>query len=127
MIRKFAEPAIVLAAKPVQYDMSFCSRLAGEESAFLCDPHSPPGFRPSTDLKNNQRLFERRCGRRAVELDGQVRFNSVAAERYCFRTTFPEGRHVRVLLLENRAVFVDLGGVLETIRDIWGDSRVTTP
>ncbi|HEV2495987.1 MAG TPA: endonuclease domain-containing protein [Terriglobia bacterium] len=54
--------------------------------------------------------------RLAVELDGQKHFNSMAAERDLVRTRFLEGLHMRVLRFENRAVFENLGAVLETIK-----------
>jgi len=54
--------------------------------------------------------------RLAIDLDGEGHFNSVAGERDYVRQKFLEGLNVRVLRFENRAVFENLEGVLESIR-----------
>jgi very-short-patch-repair endonuclease len=54
--------------------------------------------------------------RLAVELDGQGHFNSIKAEYDARRTAYLNNLNVKVLRFENRMVFDNLEGVLETIR-----------
>lgn len=54
--------------------------------------------------------------RLAVELDGQPHFNSIASVRDHVRQKALERFQVRVLRFENRAVFENLPGVLEMIK-----------
>ena len=54
--------------------------------------------------------------RLAIELDGEGRFNSIKAGYDTERTAFLNAMNVRVIRFENRIVFENLDGVLETIR-----------
>jgi very-short-patch-repair endonuclease len=54
--------------------------------------------------------------RLAVELDGSVHSHPVATERDIARTRFLEELNVRVLRFENRLVFENLEGVMESIK-----------
>ncbi len=53
--------------------------------------------------------------RLAVELDGQKHFDSIASEHDAARTEYLSRFNVRVLRLENRAVFENLQAVLHVI------------
>lgn len=55
--------------------------------------------------------------RLAIELDGEKHFNSIAAEYDLRRTEYLNSLNVRVLRIENRAVFEHPEGVLEAIRE----------
>jgi very-short-patch-repair endonuclease len=55
--------------------------------------------------------------RLAIELDGQGHFNSITSEHDGARTNFLRRLNIRVLRFENRAVFENLGAVLEVIRN----------
>ena len=54
--------------------------------------------------------------RLAVELDGQGHFNSVASEYDLRRAQYLQSLNIRVLRLENRAVFDNPAGVLHRIK-----------
>jgi len=55
--------------------------------------------------------------RLAVELDGEVHFNSKTWEYDCRRTEYLKRMNIRVLRFENRLVFDSLEWVLHTIGD----------
>jgi very-short-patch-repair endonuclease len=55
--------------------------------------------------------------RLAVELDGEGHLSITGAEADQRRTDFLERFHVTVIRFENRDVFENLEGVLDTIRD----------
>ncbi len=63
--------------------------------------------------------------RLAVELDGEGHFNSFASVRDAARTEFLRQFNIRVVRFENRAVFENLEGVLETIKRYL--TTLTTP
>jgi very-short-patch-repair endonuclease len=54
--------------------------------------------------------------RLAIEVDGEGHFNSIKAEYDARRTAYLNKLNVQVLRFENRIVFENLQGVLETIR-----------
>jgi very-short-patch-repair endonuclease len=60
----------------------------------------------------------------AIELDGQPHFDVLRAEYDQERTRFLEKHGVRMLRFENRSVFENLEGVLETIRVAIQSGRV---
>ena len=55
--------------------------------------------------------------RLAVELDGQVHFNSMMSEYDYRRSEYLRKLNIRVLRFENRLVFENLEGVLRAIRE----------
>jgi very-short-patch-repair endonuclease len=59
--------------------------------------------------------------RLAVELDGEGHFSSVKAEYDARRTAFLSKLNVHVIRFENRMVFENLEGLLQTIRRISAD------
>ena len=61
-------------------------------------------------------LFCAEC-KLAVELDGAVHCDVMRAEYDAERTAFLEGEGVQVIRFENKWVFENLDGVLETIRE----------
>ena len=58
----------------------------------------------------------------AVELDGQVHFNSIRSEYDAERTKFLERFNIRVLRFENRRIFEDIDSILNLIK-----THLTTP
>ena len=61
--------------------------------------------------------------RLAIELDGEGHFNSIKGEYDARRTAYLNSLNVHVLRFENRTVFDNLQGVLETIRRTLVDRR----
>jgi very-short-patch-repair endonuclease len=55
--------------------------------------------------------------RLAVELDGEAHFTSIRAEYDVARDEFIRSLKIRTLHFENRLVFENLEGVLETIKE----------
>ena len=60
--------------------------------------------------------------RLAIELDGQVHFNSIKSEYDDVRTEFLKQLNIRVLRFENGQVFENLESVLNVIK-----TNLTTP
>ena len=55
--------------------------------------------------------------RLAVELDGEAHFTSIRAQYDVEREEFIKSLKIRTLLVENRLMFENLEGVLETIKE----------
>jgi very-short-patch-repair endonuclease len=62
-------------------------------------------------------------GRLAIEVDGEGHFNSIKAEYDARRAGYLNKLNVQVLRFENKTVFENIQGVLETIRRTLADRR----